>query len=126
MGTKISDIPRASDIYRLDRRIRYVGVVSSDGQVLEGGMREGRESENLDPPELRFTRVQQFRANRALTEEWAAQYGKYSYSVIVFDKIKLFVFPLDEERTLFVSVASSIKRSSIERILLDFLNSAIS
>ena len=86
-------------------------------------MREGLES--LDPPELRTMRIRQFSQNRELLNEWATQYGKYSYSVIVFDRIKLFVFPLDEENTLFVSVASSITRSSLERILLDFLNSSL-
>jgi len=85
-------------------------------------MRAGLES--LDPPELRAARIQQFRAKRELVDEWASQYGKYSYSLIVFDKIKLFVFPLDEERTLFVSVASSISRSSFERILGDFLSTS--
>jgi hypothetical protein len=86
-------------------------------------MREGLES--LDPPELRAARIQQFRANRDLLDEWARQYGKYNYSVIVFDKIKLFVFPLSEEKSLFVSVASGINRSSVERVLLDFLNSQV-
>jgi hypothetical protein len=111
-----------SELFRLDKRIRYAQIVSSDGQVLEGGMREGLVS--LDPPEERATRIQQFRAKRELVDEWSSQYGKYSYSLIVFDKIKLFVFPLDEERTLFVSVASSIGRSSIERLLADFMNNS--
>lgn len=83
-------------------------------------MREGLQ--NLDPPELRAARIQQFKASRELANKWAEQYGKYCYSVIVFDKIKLFVFPIDEEKTLCVSAASNISRSSIERILSDFLN----
>jgi hypothetical protein len=117
-----SKIPSISQIFKLDKRIRYAQIVSSDGQALAGGMREGLES--LDPPELRARRIQQFKAKRQLVDSWAAQYGKYSYSLIVFDKIKLFVFPLDEGNTLFVSVASSIRRASIERTLLDFLASA--
>jgi hypothetical protein len=112
-----------SAIFKLDKRIRYAQIVSSDGDVISGGMREGLES--LDPPELRTLRVRQFCANRGLIDEWSKQYGRYCYSVIVFDKIKLFVFPLDGERTLYVSVASSIRRSSIERTLLEFLNSAL-
>lgn len=115
--------PQPSEIFKLDKRIRYVQVVSSDGQAISGGMREGLES--LDPPELRAPRIQQFKATRQLVEDWAKQYGRFSYSVIVFDNIKLFVFPLDEENTLYVSVASSIARSSIERTLLDFLNSSL-
>jgi hypothetical protein len=120
-GKGTSKIPNISDIFKLDKRIRYVQVVSSDGQAIAGGMREGLES--LDPPELRAGRIQQFKANRELVDNWAAQYGRYSYSLIVFDKIKLFAFPLDEENTLYVSVASSISRASIERTLLDFLSS---
>ena len=123
MRSKISSVPSISEIFGLDKRIRYASIVSTGGQVLAGGMREGLES--LDPPELRLRRIQQFRASRELTEDWAEQYGRYSCSVIVFDKIKMFVFPLDDERTLFVSVASNIRRSSIERVLLDFLSSAI-
>jgi hypothetical protein len=86
-------------------------------------MREGLES--LDPPELRAARIQQFKAKRELVDNWSNQYGKYSYSLIVFDKIKLFVFPLDEGNTLYVSVASSISRASIERTLVDFLSSTL-
>ena len=120
LALKKVDMPRISDLFKLDKRIRYAQVVSTDGQVLDGGMREGLES--LDPPEFRAVRIQQFKAKRELVDEWAEQYGKYCYSVIVFDKIKLFIFPIDEERTLYVSAASNIKRSSIERILSDFLN----
>jgi hypothetical protein len=116
-------IPNVSDIFKVDKRIRYAQVVSSDGQVIAGGMREGLES--LDPPELRAGRIQQFKAARQLVDSWATQYGRYSYGLIVFDKIKLFVFPMDEQNTLYVSVASSISRSSIERILHDFLNSSL-
>ncbi len=123
VGSRIGGEPSISAIFKLDKRIRYAQIVSSDGQVLAGGMREGLES--LDPPELRAMRVQQYRANRELVNEWANQYGRYAYSVIVFDKIKLFVFPLDEDKSLFVSVASSISRSSVERTLRDFLNSQL-
>ncbi len=120
---KIAKIPNISDIFKLDKRIRYAQVVSSEGQVIAGGMRQGLES--LDPPELRIGRIQQFRTSRELFDNWATQYGRYSYSLIVFDKIKLFIFPLDEGNTLYVSVASSISRASIERTLLDFLNSSL-
>lgn len=86
-------------------------------------MREGLES--LDPPELRNGRIQQFKSARELLDSWATQYGKYSYGIIVFDKIKLFIFPLDMQHTLYVSVASNISRSSIERVLHDFLASSL-
>jgi hypothetical protein len=121
-GITSPKIPNVSNIFKLDKRIRYVQVVTSDGQTIAGGMREGLES--LDPPELRAGRIQQFKANRELLDNWARQYGRYSYSLIVFDKIKLFAFRLDEENTLYVSVASSISRASIERTLLDFLSSS--
>jgi hypothetical protein len=118
-----SGVPDVSKLFALDRRIRYAQVISSDGRILSGGMREGLES--LDPPELRTKRVHQFVENRQLISEWADRYGKHSYALFVFDRIKLFVFPLDEDKTLFVSVASSIRRSSVERILADFLSSSI-
>jgi hypothetical protein len=120
---KNSKIPDIAEIFKLDKRIRYAQVVSSDGQAISGGMRQGLES--LDPPELRAERIQQFKAKRELVDNWANQYGRYSYSLMVFDKIKMFVFPLDEGNTLYVSVASSISRASIERTLLDFLNSSL-
>jgi hypothetical protein len=118
-----SKLPNINEIFKLDKRIRYAQVVSPYGQVLAGGMREGLES--LDPPELRAARIQQFKAKRELVDNWSNQYGKYSYSLNVFDKIKLFVFPLDEGNTLYVSVASSISRASIERTLVDFLSSTL-
>lgn len=116
-------IPNITSIFKVDKRIRYAQIVSSDGQVITGGMREGLES--LDPPELRNGRIQQFKAARELLDSWATQYGKYSYGIIVFDKIKLFIFPLDIQHTLYVSVASNISRSSIERVLHDFLASSL-
>lgn len=118
-----TSIPNVEEIFRLDDRIRYAQVVSSDGRILAGGMRKGLES--LDPPEYRATRIQQFCANREMTEEWASKYGKFSYSILVFDNIKLFVFPLDETNTLFVSISSSIRRTTLERVLMDFINSSI-
>src|SRR5487761_1017356 len=119
--TKNAKPINVSEIFKLDKRIRYAQIVSSDGQALAGGMRGGLES--LDPPELRAARIQPCKAKRELVDNWSSQYGRDSYSLIVFDKIKLFVFPMDEGNTLYVSVASSISRSSIERILLDYLNS---
>lgn len=116
-------IPNITGIFKVDKRIRYAQIVSSDGQVITGGMREGLES--LDPPELRNGRIQQFKSARELLDSWATQYGKYSYGIIVFDKIKLFIFPLDMQHTLYVSVASNISRSSIERVLHDFLASSL-
>ncbi len=123
LESKNARLPSIHRIFKLDKRIRYAQIVSHDGQVVAGGMREGLES--LDPPELRAMRIRQFSENRELLNEWASQYGRYSYSVIVFDRIKLFVFPLDDVNTLFVSVASSITRSSLERTLLDFLRSSL-
>gem|GEM_PF-752433 len=123
LSGRSSEVPDVQRIFKLDKRIRYAQVVSSDGTIVAGGMREGLES--LDPPELRAMRIRQFSQNRELLNEWANQYGRYCYSVIVFDRIKLFVFPLDNEKTLFVSVSSSIRRGSIEGTLLEFLNSTI-
>ncbi len=73
--------PIVSELFKLDKRIRYAQIVSSDGQILEGGMREGLQS--LDPPEERAKRIQQFRAKRELVNEWPDKYGKYSYNLIV-------------------------------------------
>lgn len=81
-------------IIKLDRNIRFVGIVNSKGEVIEGGFQQGVE------PLLNETEEQQMYMqslwNLTTLESYSDRLGKVRYSITEHEKVTLMTFPLGD------------------------------
>lgn len=79
-------------IIKLDHNIRFVGIVNSKGEVIEGGFQQGVR------PLLNETEEQQMYIqslwNLTTLESYSGRLGKVRYSITEHDKVTLMTFPL--------------------------------
>ena len=81
-------------IIKIDRKIRFVGIVNSRGEVIEGGFQQGIE------PLLNETEEQQMYvqslSNLTTLELYNDRLGKVHYSLTEHEKVTLMTFPLGD------------------------------
>jgi hypothetical protein len=81
-------------IIKLDRNIRFVGVVNGRGEVIEGGFQHGVQ------PLLEGTDEQQMYVqslwNMCTLQKYSGKLGKVRYSIIGHEKVTLMTFPIDD------------------------------
>jgi hypothetical protein len=81
-------------VIKLDRNIRFAGIVNSNGEVIEGGFQKGIQ------PLLNGTAEQQMYvqslSNVVTLRQFTDRLGQFRYSVTEHDKVKLMTFPLDD------------------------------
>ena len=80
-------------IIKLDRNIRFVGIVNNKGEVIEGGFQEGVEPllQDSEEQEMYVNSL----SNMALFHNLSDRLGKVKYSLTEHQKIALMSFPLD-------------------------------
>jgi hypothetical protein len=81
-------------IIKLDRNIRFVGIVNNRGEVIEGGFRQGIE------PLLDGTEEQQMYlhslSNLTTLQSYSDRLGLIRYSLTEHEKVILMTFPLGD------------------------------
>jgi hypothetical protein len=81
-------------IIKLDRNIRFVGIVNNRGEVIEGGFRQGIE------PLLNGTEEQQMYihslSNLTMLQSYSDRLGLIRYSLTEHEKVILMTFPLGD------------------------------
>ena len=79
-------------VIKLDKNIRFAGVVNNNGEVIEGGFQKGIQ------PLLNGTAEQQMYvqslSNVITLRQFKDKLGEFRYSVTEHDKVKLMTFPL--------------------------------
>jgi hypothetical protein len=79
-------------IIKLDRSIRFVGIVNNRGEVIEGGFKQGFE------PLLNGTDEQQMYihslSNLTMLQSYSDRLGMVRYSLTEHEKVILMTFPL--------------------------------
>lgn len=79
-------------IIKLDRSIRFVGIVNNRGEVIEGGFKQGIE------PLLNGTDEQQLYihslSNLSMLQSYSDRLGTVRYSLTEHEKVTLMTFPL--------------------------------
>ncbi|AFU58790.1 hypothetical protein Ngar_c18580 [Candidatus Nitrososphaera gargensis Ga9.2] len=97
-------------IIKLDRNIRFVGIVNNRGEVIEGGFQQGIE------PLLDETAEQQMYIqslwNLTTLESYSDKLGKVRYSITEHDKVTLMTFPLGDG----ILCLSVTPRANVNRI----------
>src|ERR671910_14237 len=81
-------------IIKLDRSIRFVGIVNNRGEVIEGGFKQGVE------PLLNGTDEQQMYiqslSNLTMLQSYSDRLGAVRYSLTEHEKVTLMTFPLGD------------------------------
>lgn len=81
-------------IIKLDRNIRFVGIVNGRGEVIEGGFQQGVQ------PLLNGTDEQQMYiqslSNMTALEQYRDRLGRVRYSITEHEKVTLLTFPLND------------------------------
>jgi hypothetical protein len=80
-------------IIKLDRNIRFVGIVNNKGEVIDGGFQEGVEPllDESDEQEMYANSL----LNMTLLQNFSDRLGKVKYSLTEHQKIALMTFPID-------------------------------
>jgi hypothetical protein len=107
-------------IIKLDRSIRFVGIVNSRGEVIEGGFKHGVE------PLLNGTDEQQMYihslSNLSVLQSYSDRLGIVRFSLTEHEKVTLMTFPLDE-KILCISTTPKANTSKIRDKVLKVLKS---
>ena len=112
--------PSLSDmIIKLDRRIRFAGIVNNRGEVIEGGFKKGVE------PLLDGTDEQQMYihslSNLTMLESYSRRLGRVRYSLTEHGKVTLMSFPIGD-RILCISATPNADMNKIREKVMRVLN----
>lgn len=98
------------DIFDIDKNIRFVGIVNTEGEVIDGGFRKGIEP-LLNQNEEQDMYLQSL-SNISFFQSFSEKFGPVDYLIIRQKKITMMTFPY-KTGILCMSVASE---SDIDRI----------
>ena len=99
------------DIFKLDPKIRFVGVCNNSGEINHGGLREGLIT-LLTPDEVK-------KSNLLALERWrlynalAPKTGKVRYAMEEYEKIKQFTIGLENDHLLLMSTEMDVDQGRI-------------
>src|SRR5215212_4286595 len=110
-------------IVKLDRSIRFVGIVNNRGEVIEGGFKQGVE------PLLNGTDEQQMYihslSNLTMLQSYSERLGMVRYSITEHEKVTLMTFP-HGDGILCVSAMSKANMDNIRDKVMKVLKSSSS
>jgi hypothetical protein len=108
-------------IIKLDRGIRFVGIVNNRGEVIEGGFKQGVE------PLLNGTDEQQMYihslSNLTLLQSYSDRLGMVRYSLTEHEKVTLMTFP-HGDGALCISAMSKANMDNIRDKVMKVLKSS--
>ena len=108
-------------IIKLDRGIRFVGIVNNRGEVIEGGFKQGVE------PLLNGTDEQQMYihslSNLTMLQSYSDRLGMVRYSLTEHEKVTLMTFP-HGDGILCISAMSKANMNNIREKVMKVLKSS--
>ena len=108
--------PSLSDrIIKLDRHIRFVGIVNNRGEVIEGGFKKGVEP-LLDGTDEQQMYIQSL-TNLTTLESYSHRLGRVRYSLTEHKKVTLMSFPIGD-RILCISATPNADMNKIREKVL--------
>jgi hypothetical protein len=107
-------------IVKLDPQIRFVGIVNSKGEVVEGGYQEGVEP-LLDGQDEQIMYMHSL-SNMALLHNLSDKLGNVKYSLIEHQKVVLVTFPLNND-ILCLSISSGADVEKIKNTIIAIISS---
>lgn len=114
MEEKLSDT-----LLGMDRRVRFVGVVTDKGEVIEGGF-QNEVSPLLDQRKEQQIYLDSMSAIDAL-KEFSESLGDLAYSITEYGKVVLLTFPLKRGRILCISICPGMDIMNFKNQVLKIL-----
>ncbi|MHB1907894.1 MAG: hypothetical protein ACYCQJ_03360 [Nitrososphaerales archaeon] len=110
-----------NDVFQLDTRIRFVGVIDNEGNLVSGGMRPG--TVPLEPNKADENKLYlKWFLMEAMTNEWNRFLGKKILLYTRHEKLDMYGFTLKNSKVLLVS-AEHKKTSFFGDKILDLVDS---
>ncbi|AIC14548.1 DUF6659 family protein [Nitrososphaera viennensis] len=97
-------------VIKLDKNIRFAGIVNANGEVIEGGFQQGIQPLLNGPAEQQM--YIQSLSNVVTLKQYADRLGAFRYSITEHDKVTLLTFPLGDG-ILCVSASSKADSAKI-------------
>jgi hypothetical protein len=99
-------------VLSLDRRIRFAGVVTPKGEVVEGGLREEAKP-LLDQDKEQELYLESLSAIGSL-KEYSDSLGDLLYNITEYRKVILMTFPIKDSNILCISLIPGMDITNIE------------
>lgn len=106
-------------VISIDKGVRFAGVVSEKGEVIEGGFQK-EASPLLDQHKEQQIYIDSLSAIDTL-KEFSGSLGDVIYNITEYKKVVLLTFPLKQGRILCVSVCPGIDLMSFKNQVLKIL-----
>jgi hypothetical protein len=98
-------------IFALDRRVRFVGIIDDQGELIKGGMRKGLTA--LEPSKKDEDKLYlKWFLMQTMTDEWNTFLGKKVMLYTRHEKLDMYGIPLRHSRILLVSTEQTKGSSS--------------
>jgi len=84
-----------NQVFKSDRRVRYVGVLDETGRLIAGGMRKGVPS--LEPMSEDLRLMANLTIQLSTDKTWDQYFGAVQFTFIRREKVNLLVFPIGDK-----------------------------
>ena len=84
-----------NQVFKSDRRIRYVGVLSDTGRLIAGGMRKGVSS--LEPMSEDLRLMANLTIQLSTDKTWDRYFGTTQFTLIKREKVTILVFHIGDK-----------------------------
>jgi hypothetical protein len=101
-------------VLSLSRTIRYCSIINDEGEVLDGGMRQGTKA--MEPAEQEHKLMVQFAILMDADRDWDVYLGRTTYFLIHKSKLDLLLFPMKGAKGVLISTTSSLSPKKIAEI----------
>src|ERR671920_2207154 len=108
-------------IIKLDRSIRFVGIVNNRGEVIEGGLKQGIEP-LLDEADEQQMYIHSL-SNLTMLQSYSDRLGMVRYSLTEHEKVTLMTFP-HGDGVLCISAMSKANMNNIREKVMKVLKSS--
>ena len=110
-------------IFALDRRVRFVGIIDDEGELIKGGMRKGLIA--LEPTKKDEDKLYlKWFLMQTMTDEWNSFLGKKVMLYTRHEKLDMYGIPLKKSRILLVSTEQTKGSTFFGEKLLDLVKSS--
>lgn len=108
-------------VLSLDRRIRFAGVVTLRGEVIEGGFQEEAKP-LLDQDKEQELYLESLSAISSL-KEYSGSLGDLIYNITEYRKVILLTFPLKDSKILCISLIPGTEITNIKNQVIRLIGS---
>jgi len=91
-------------VFKLDRRVRYAGVLDATGRLIAGGMRKGITS--LEPARENLRLMANLTMQISTDKTWDRYFGGMWYTFVKREKVNVLTFYLGGKNVMMISTES--------------------